>query len=60
MNLARWLKVDPEAALRGANARFKQRFAYVEAGARSQGRQLRDMSLKEMDALWEEGKAKNG
>ncbi len=60
VNLARWLKVDPEAALRAANARFKQRFAYVEAGARSQGRQLKDLTLEEMDALWDEGKRKVG
>jgi tetrapyrrole methylase family protein/MazG family protein len=58
VNLARWLKVDPEAALRAANTRFKQRFTYVESTARSQGRELKDMTLEEMDALWEEGKAK--
>ncbi len=56
VNLARWLKIDPEAALRAANARFKRRFAYVEAGARAQGRAMKDMTLEEMDALWEEGK----
>lgn len=56
VNLARWLKIDPEAALRAANARFKHRFAYVEAGAQKQGRQLKDMTLQEMDALWDESK----
>lgn len=56
VNLARWLKIDPEAALRAANARFKQRFAYVEAGAQQQGRELKDMTLAEMDALWDESK----
>jgi tetrapyrrole methylase family protein/MazG family protein len=56
VNLARWLKVDPEAALRAANTRFKRRFAYVQAGARKQGRDLKDMTLEEMDALWDEGK----
>ncbi|MEX2143940.1 MAG: nucleoside triphosphate pyrophosphohydrolase [Anaerolineales bacterium] len=56
VNLARWLKVDPEAALRAANARFKHRFAYVEDGARAQGRELKDLTLEEMDALWDEGK----
>lgn len=56
VNLARWLKIDPEAALRAANARFKQRFAYVEAGARQQGRELKDITLQEMDALWDESK----
>ena len=58
VNLARWLKVDPESALRAANKRFKQRFAYVEAGAHAQGRELKDLTLEEMDALWDEGKAK--
>jgi tetrapyrrole methylase family protein/MazG family protein len=57
VNLARWLKLDPEAALRAANGRFKRRFAYVEVGAKAQGRELKDMTLEEMDALWEEGKA---
>ncbi len=56
-NLARWMDIDPEAALRAANRRFRQRFAYVEAGARQQGRSMKDMTLAEMDALWDEGKA---
>ncbi|MCW5879179.1 MAG: nucleoside triphosphate pyrophosphohydrolase [Anaerolineales bacterium] len=56
VNLARWLKIDPEAALRAANDRFRERFAYVEQGARRQGRQLSEMSLQEMDALWDEAK----
>jgi len=60
VNLARWLKVDPEAALRSANARFRQRFDYVEAASQAQGRELKDMTLDEMNALWEEGKATLG
>ena len=60
VNLSRWLKIDPEAALRAANARFKRRFAYVEAGAKAQGRALKDMTLQEMDALWDEGKTALG
>lgn len=56
VNLARWKKVDAESALRGTNMRFKQRFAHVEAGARRQGRSLSDLSLDEMEALWQEGK----
>ncbi|MCW5876627.1 MAG: nucleoside triphosphate pyrophosphohydrolase [Anaerolineales bacterium] len=56
VNLSRWLKIDPEAALRAANARFRQRFTYVEQGARKQGRDLKDMTLEEMDALWDEAK----
>lgn len=57
VNLSRWLKLDPEAALRAANRRFRQRFAHVEAGARMLNRELKDMTLDEMNALWEEGKS---
>ncbi|MEW5941115.1 MAG: nucleoside triphosphate pyrophosphohydrolase [Chloroflexota bacterium] len=56
VNLARWKKVDAESALRGTNMKFKKRFGYVEQGAKRQGRSLSDMSLEEMDALWNEAK----
>jgi tetrapyrrole methylase family protein / MazG family protein len=56
VNLARWRKVDAESALRGTNLKFKKRFAFVEQGAKGQGRNLSDMTLKEMDALWDEAK----
>ncbi len=56
VNLARWKKVDSESALRGTNMKFKKRFAYVEQGAKEQGRNLSDLSLEEMDALWNEAK----
>jgi tetrapyrrole methylase family protein/MazG family protein len=56
VNLARWRKVDAESALRGTNLKFKKRFAYVEQGAKKQGRNLSDMTLEEMDALWNEAK----
>lgn len=56
VNLARWRKVDAESALRGTNLKFKKRFAYVEQGAKRQGRNLSDMTLEEMDALWDEAK----
>jgi nucleoside triphosphate diphosphatase len=55
-NLARHLKVDPEAALRGANAKFERRFAHIEAQLAREGRGPRDASLAEMDALWNEAK----
>jgi tetrapyrrole methylase family protein / MazG family protein len=58
VNWARWLNVDPESALRRANAKFYQRFAAMEATAKGQGKSLADMSLEEMDVLWEG--AKNG
>jgi tetrapyrrole methylase family protein / MazG family protein len=56
VNLARWKKVDAESALRGMNMRFKKRFAYVERGAKSRGRKLSEMSIDEMEALWQEAK----
>lgn len=56
VNWARWLKVDPESALRRANAKFAQRFAHMEAAARAAGRRLIDMSLAELDALWDAAK----
>jgi len=60
VNLARWKKVDAESALRGTNLKFKKRFGYVEAGAKKQGRSLSDMTLEEMDALWNEAKREEG
>jgi tetrapyrrole methylase family protein/MazG family protein len=56
VNLARWKKIDAESALRETNMKFKRRFAYVEQGARRQGKELSSMSLEEMDALWNEAK----
>jgi tetrapyrrole methylase family protein/MazG family protein len=56
VNLARWKKVDAESALRGTNLKFKQRFGHVERGAKAQGRALADLSLDEMEALWQAGK----
>lgn len=58
VNLARWKNVDAESALRGTNMKFKKRFGHVEQGARKQGRNLSDMKLEEMDALWNEAKRK--
>ena len=57
VNLARHLDVDPEAALRGCNARFEQRFRAIErALAAAQGRELRCCSPEELDHLWREAK----
>ncbi|MCX7645060.1 MAG: nucleoside triphosphate pyrophosphohydrolase [Rhodobacteraceae bacterium] len=56
-NLARHLKVDPEAALRRANAKFTRRFAAIEAALAATGRRPEDSSLEEMDALWNAAKA---
>lgn len=56
-NLARHLKVDPETALRGANAKFVRRFKVIEDGLRAQGRTPEDATLDEMEALWQAAKA---
>jgi tetrapyrrole methylase family protein/MazG family protein len=58
VNLARFLKVNPEDALRRATDRFADRFHFVEAEAARTGRTLQSMTLAEMDALWEEAKRK--
>ncbi len=56
VNLARWHGVDAESALREANARFRGRFAQIEVSARLQGRSVSDLSLDEMEALWQAAK----
>lgn len=57
-NLARHLKADSESALEGATAKFARRFRAVEAGAKEAGRDLKGMSLAEMEALWDVAKGK--
>src|SRR5579871_6172158 len=57
VNLARHVDADPESALRGANAKFERRFAYIERALASQRRSLEAATLEEMDALWNEAKA---
>lgn len=53
VNVARFVKADPEDALSAACDKFARRFRGVEDAARSQGRALEDMTLEEMDALWD-------
>jgi ATP diphosphatase len=57
VNLARHVGADPETALRGTNAKFERRFAYIERTLAARGRTLGEASLDEMDALWDEAKA---
>jgi len=57
VNLVRWYKVDAETALRETSNRFRRRFEYIETAARKQGRSLNDMTLADMDVLWEEAKS---
>jgi MazG family protein len=58
VNLARYAGVDPEGALRGTNEKFERRFRHVEQRTLGQGNSLEDISLEEMDALWNEAKEK--
>ena len=55
-NLARKLDVDPEAALRGANAKFTRRFGHIEAELARDGRGPEQSDLAEMDRLWDAAK----
>jgi ATP diphosphatase len=56
VNIARYLALDPESALRKTNRKFRQRFQQMERRLREQGRQLPGASLEEMEQLWQEGK----
>ena len=58
VNAARFLQVDPEEALTGTIEKFMKRFNYVERMAGEKGQILEDMSLEEMDKLWDEAKEK--
>jgi MazG family protein len=56
VNVARYLSLDPESALRKTNRKFRRRFQIVEDGLRLQGRKLVESSLGEMETLWQEAK----
>jgi len=58
VNVARFLGVNPEEALNFTSSKFIDRFGFIEKSAKLQGKQLEDMSLEEMDKLWEDAKAK--
>jgi XTP/dITP diphosphohydrolase len=58
VNVARINGINPDNALEQTNAKFRRRFNYVEEESKGQGRSLKDMSLAEMDALWNEAKQK--
>ena len=58
VNLARFVKVDPEQALRRTNAKFRRRFDYIERKLAERGRKLEDSNIDEMEALWQEAKQK--
>jgi nucleoside triphosphate diphosphatase len=56
VNLARYLSVDSELALKRTNRKFRHRFQYVEEQVRAQGRKLEEVSLQEMESLWQKSK----
>ena len=56
VNAARLYHLNPDTALENANAKFIRRFNYIEQCSRTQGRNLKDMTLGEMDQLWNEAK----
>ena len=56
INYARFLKVNPENALERTNKKFINRFKYLEEKAKGINKNLKDMSLEEMDIFWEEAK----
>jgi tetrapyrrole methylase family protein / MazG family protein len=59
VNLARFIKVSPEDALRQSANRFVERFQFIEARAAASGRAVGDLSFVEMDRLWDEAKKQN-
>jgi XTP/dITP diphosphohydrolase len=56
INYARFIDINPENALEKTNKKFIKRFQYLESNAHESGKQLRDMTLAEMDTFWEEAK----
>jgi MazG family protein len=56
VNLARFVKVDPEQALRKTNAKFRERFAYIERRLAERGLKPQESTIQEMEALWQEAK----
>src|SRR5213595_330962 len=56
VNLSRFLKVDPEIALKKANAKFERRFRAMERLARESGREFKDLPREEMEAFWDAAK----
>jgi uncharacterized protein YabN with tetrapyrrole methylase and pyrophosphatase domain len=56
VNLARFVKVDPEQALRKTNAKFRQRFGHIERKLAERGKTPAQSNIEEMEALWQEAK----
>jgi MazG family protein len=58
VNIARYLKIDSESALKRANRKFKSRFHYMEGELSRRGKTLEETSLQDMEALWQEAKSR--
>ena len=58
VNIARFLKVDPELALKATNTKFKQRFSYIEKTIKERNQDFESLSLIDLDELWNEAKSK--
>jgi uncharacterized protein YabN with tetrapyrrole methylase and pyrophosphatase domain len=56
VNVARYLSVDPESALKRTNRKFRRRFQYVESMLKERGSKLETASLDEMESLWQQAK----
>jgi nucleoside triphosphate diphosphatase len=56
VNIARYLSVDPESALRKTNRKFRRRFGWLEEQLRNQGKKLEESNLEEMETLWQQAK----
>ncbi|MDC0637229.1 MAG: nucleoside triphosphate pyrophosphohydrolase [Flavobacteriaceae bacterium] len=56
INYARFLNIDPESALERTNKKFMKRFVYLEQKAQNSGQNLKDMTLDQMEAFWQEAK----
>lgn len=56
VNIARYLTIDPESALRKSNRKFRRRFNWMEEQQQKQGKKLQDSTLEEMESLWQEAK----
>ena len=60
VNLSRFLKIDPEIALKKANTKFSRRFREMEGLARKNGQEFKDLPREEMETLWEAAKKAEG
>ena len=60
VNIARFLRVDPEQALRRTNSKFRRRFGYLEEKLAESGRALSESNIDEMEMLWQEAKRRDG